>query len=64
MAIGRMSHHWDLFAPLLCCVVNPHIEKKTDKWNPDKIHPYREIKVKPFNRADWLDFKAKITGER
>jgi hypothetical protein len=63
MVRGRVSHEWDMFAPLICCVANPHIEKEKDKLTPDKIHPYREAKpkaVKPYNRDDWLVFKAAV----
>jgi hypothetical protein len=59
-----MSHHWDLFAPLICCVVNANVKDKKHMLTVEQIHPFREKKVKPFNRTDWLVFRAKIKGER
>jgi len=63
MAVGRMSHDWDLFADLICYTVNVHLTKANAKYalHPDKIHPYREKKAKatkPFSRSDWMKFKA------
>jgi hypothetical protein len=63
MKKGRVSHCWDLLAPLICYVVNPHVSRK-HALTPDKVHPFLEKKVKPFNRADWLAFKGKIKGKR
>jgi len=64
MGRGRMTHDWNMFALLICCVANPWLDKK-HALTPDMVHPYLEKKAKkakPFNRADWLAFKAKIKG--
>ena len=66
MALGRMSHDWDLFAQLICFVFNPHVLPKY-RLTVEQIHPYRDKKakkVKPFNRADWLSLKARIKGAK
>lgn len=66
MGRGRMTHDWNMFAPLICYVANPWLDKKY-ALSIEKVHPFLEKqsqKVKPFNRADWLAFKAKIKGER
>jgi len=64
MVVGRVSHHWDLFAPLICYVANPWLDKK-HVLSVDDIHPFLEKKAKKakkFSRADWLEFKEKIKG--
>jgi hypothetical protein len=61
-----MSHHWDMFATLICYTANPWLDKK-HRLTPEKVHPCREAKAKkakPFSRADWLDLKTAIKGER
>jgi hypothetical protein len=61
-----MTHDWNMFAPLICYTANPWLDRK-HALSPEKVHPFLETKpkpVKPFNRADWLAFKAKIKGER
>ena len=66
MVIGRVSHHWDLFAPLICYTANPWLNKR-HLLTVEAIHPFLEKKAKKtkkFNRADWLEFKAKIKGGR
>jgi hypothetical protein len=55
-----MSHHWDLFTPLICFVANPHLSKNK-RLQIDKIHPYR--KKKP----QWItqdEFKRVLYGSR
>jgi hypothetical protein len=43
MAKGRMSHHWDLFTPLICFVANPYLSKG-HRLQIDKIHPFKKKK--------------------
>jgi hypothetical protein len=60
-----MHHHWDLFAPLLCYVANPWLDKR-HSLTIDKVHPFLETKAtkaKAFNRDDWKAFGAEIRGE-
>jgi hypothetical protein len=55
-----------MFATLICYTANPWLDKK-HRLTPEKVHPYRVAKAKkakPFSRADWLDLKAEIKGER
>ena len=66
MCKGRMSHDWNMFAPLICYTANPWLDKK-HALTPEKIHPFLEKtakKVKPHSRADWAKFKAALKGEK
>jgi hypothetical protein len=61
MATGKMSHDWDMFAPLICYVANPNLSKHSRLKIKD-IHPFYEEKktVKKFDRNDWMLLKSKI----
>jgi hypothetical protein len=62
MAEGKMSHDWDMFAPLICYVANPNLHKRSRLRLKD-IHPYyqEEKKIeKKFDHEDWLLLKSKI----
>jgi hypothetical protein len=62
MADGKMSHHWDMFAPLICFTANPHLPKKK-RITEKEIHPFfekRQRKPKPFHRGNWLWLKEKV----
>jgi hypothetical protein len=62
MAEGKISHHWDMFAPLICYVANPNL-KKRNRLKVEKIHPFfekRKRAAKPFNRGNWLLLKERI----
>ena len=61
MGRGRMTHDWNMFAPLICYTANPWLDKK-QRLTIDKVHPFIEKKVKPFKRSDWMKFKAAIGG--
>jgi hypothetical protein len=62
MARGRMVHHWDLFAPLICCVINPWVGKDK-QLTPNQIHPFRTKQtVKAFSKKNWSDLKQAIMG--
>jgi hypothetical protein len=65
MAIGKMSHDWDLFAPLICCVANPNLPKRKRLTVKD-IHPFYEQNkiVKPFCRDDWISLKQKLKRQK
>lgn len=63
MADGKMAHHWDLFAPLLCGVINPYMPKgKALRY--ENIHPYLQnvCEAKPHTKSNWAALKAKIKG--
>jgi hypothetical protein len=61
MADGKMSHDWDMFAPLICYVANPNLTKGSRLRIKD-IHPYYKEKkvVKKFDPNDWKSLKEKI----
>jgi len=55
-----MCHDWNMFAPLICYVANPWLDKK-HVLTLEKVHPFLDKKpAKPFNQTDWMKFKAAI----
>jgi hypothetical protein len=52
MATGRMSHHWDLFTPLICFVANPHLSKSR-RLRIDKVHPFRKKKIRAISQEEF-----------
>jgi hypothetical protein len=60
MAVGRMSHDWDLFAPLMCFVANPHLPKGK-AMTIGMLHPFREAQKRlSFNKKNWAILKQKM----
>jgi len=64
MVIGRVSHHWDLFVPLICYTANPWLDKR-HRLTPKKVHPFWKEKPKSgiCSRKDWNDLKAALKRE-
>jgi hypothetical protein len=60
MAEGKMSHDWDLFAPLICYVANTHSFRS--RLRIKDIHPFYQNKKtdKKFDPSDWKLLKSKI----
>jgi hypothetical protein len=52
MAHGRMSHHWDLFAPLICFTANPNLKGRY-KLQINKIHPFRKKKLREISQDEF-----------
>jgi hypothetical protein len=57
MAIGKMSHDWDLFAPLMCFVANPYM-KSGKGITVCMIHPFKnDTRKLKFNKKNWNALK-------
>jgi hypothetical protein len=56
MQRGKAKHNWDLFAPLICSVINQYASKK-NRVKISDIHPFKnkkkDAKVIPFDRTIW-----------
>jgi hypothetical protein len=60
MAHGRISHHWDLFAPLMCFVANPHMPKGKP-ITVRMLHPFQKSQRNlSYNKDNWLILKGKM----
>jgi hypothetical protein len=61
MAEGRMSHHWDLFTPLIIYVANEWLPKH-HKLQPKDINPFAAKKEKrnmpQISVREFLNLKA------
>jgi hypothetical protein len=52
MSKGRMSHHWDLFTPLICFVANPNLSRRYQlRFN--QVHPFRRKKMRSISDEEF-----------
>jgi hypothetical protein len=59
-----MSHHWDLFAPLICFVANPNLSKN-HRLRIDKIHPFKKkFKEKKPRQITEEEFRKILYGNQ
>jgi hypothetical protein len=61
MANGKMSHNWDMFAPLICFVANPYMPKGKG-LTVGMVHPFKDDprKTLKFCKKNWTILKSKM----
>jgi hypothetical protein len=67
MANGKRSHDWDLFAPLMCFVANPHLPSGKG-LTVGKIHPFKNnfqnTTVLEYNKENWNALQVMVKSNK